>query len=111
MMAVRIPYMLPLLCVHHKQPSNCRVLMLGSQHHPPIQIKSNIKLQKVFEDESSGVVCYKDEKGEIICEGYDEGPRLDQQQTCTTSSHPRDREAIVCLLKRSLLLVTEGRCC
>ncbi|KAM0031903.1 hypothetical protein Hdeb2414_s0016g00469251 [Helianthus debilis subsp. tardiflorus] len=109
--------MLPLLCVHHKQPSNCRVLMLGSQHHPPIQIKSNlIKLQKVrsgqvFEDESSGVVCYKDEKGEIICEGYDEGPRLDQQQTCTTSSHPRDREAIVCLLKRSLLLVTEGRCC
>ncbi|PUZ61830.1 hypothetical protein GQ55_4G309100 [Panicum hallii var. hallii] len=31
---------------------------------------------KVFEDQLRGVVCYRDEKGEIVCEGYDEGPRL-----------------------------------
>ncbi|KAL6606023.1 hypothetical protein ACP70R_041676 [Stipagrostis hirtigluma subsp. patula] len=32
--------------------------------------------KQVFEDQLRGVVCYRDEKGEMICEGYDEGPRL-----------------------------------
>ncbi|CAL5044078.1 unnamed protein product [Urochloa decumbens] len=32
--------------------------------------------KKVFEDQLRGIVCYRDEKGEMICEGYDEGPRL-----------------------------------
>ncbi|GJN00683.1 hypothetical protein PR202_ga17880 [Eleusine coracana subsp. coracana] len=32
--------------------------------------------KKVFEDQLRGIVCYKDDKGEMICEGYDEGPRL-----------------------------------
>ncbi|XP_062234038.1 uncharacterized protein LOC133931215 [Phragmites australis] len=32
--------------------------------------------KKVFEDQLRGIVCYIDEKGEMICEGYDEGPRL-----------------------------------
>lgn len=29
-------------------------------------------------------MCYEDEKGEVICEGYDEGPRFGQQspETC-----------------------------
>ncbi|PKI50420.1 hypothetical protein CRG98_029170 [Punica granatum] len=31
---------------------------------------------KVFEDGPEGIICYSDENGEIICEGYDEGPRL-----------------------------------
>ncbi|RCV20258.1 hypothetical protein SEVIR_4G039500v4 [Setaria viridis] len=35
--------------------------------------------KKVFEDQLRGIVCYKDEKGEMICEGYDEGPRLGMQ--------------------------------
>ncbi|TYI77947.1 hypothetical protein E1A91_D06G176200v1 [Gossypium mustelinum] len=30
----------------------------------------------VFEDQSQGVICYRDENGEIVCEGYDEGPRF-----------------------------------
>uniref|UniRef100_A0A0E0GDR1 Uncharacterized protein n=1 Tax=Oryza nivara TaxID=4536 RepID=A0A0E0GDR1_ORYNI len=30
----------------------------------------------VFEDQVRGVVCYRDDKGDMICEGYDEGPRL-----------------------------------
>ncbi|KAL6861885.1 hypothetical protein ACP4OV_017585 [Aristida adscensionis] len=32
--------------------------------------------RKVFEDQMRGIVCYRDDKGEMICEGYDEGPRL-----------------------------------
>ncbi|KAL0855270.1 hypothetical protein Bca101_060423 [Brassica carinata] len=29
----------------------------------------------VFEDPIQGIICYKDNNGEVICEGYDEGPR------------------------------------
>jgi len=32
--------------------------------------------KKVFEDQLRGILCYRDENGEMICEGYDEGPRL-----------------------------------
>jgi hypothetical protein len=31
---------------------------------------------QVFEDQVRGVVCYRDDSGEVICEGFDEGPRL-----------------------------------
>ncbi|CAL9194502.1 unnamed protein product [Musa hybrid cultivar] len=30
---------------------------------------------KVYEDQVRGIICYRDERGEIICEGYDEGSR------------------------------------
>jgi len=30
----------------------------------------------VFEDQVRGIVCYRDDDGELVCEGYDEGPRL-----------------------------------
>ncbi|PWA75543.1 hypothetical protein CTI12_AA241400 [Artemisia annua] len=117
-MAIRISSM-PLVSIHHKpnstpSNSNRKVFMLaktGSHEpsSPPIQTRSNIKLQKVFEDKSSGVVCYKDDKGEIICEAYDEGPRLEQQHWFSRfSSCQRDGEAIVGRLKRSLLLVIDG---
>ncbi|CAN6253039.1 unnamed protein product [Urochloa humidicola] len=33
-------------------------------------------IKTVFEDQVRGVVCYRDDRGEVICEGYDEGPRL-----------------------------------
>lgn len=45
-------------------------------------------LLQVFEDRTNGIICYSDESGEIICEGYDEGPRL-QQQIPVTACHPR----------------------
>jgi len=32
--------------------------------------------KKAFEDQLRGILCYRDENGEMICEGYDEGPRL-----------------------------------
>ncbi|KAM0836250.1 hypothetical protein ACQ4PT_062445 [Festuca glaucescens] len=37
------------------------------------------KVNKVYEDKSMGVLCYTDEKGELVCEGLDEGPRLTWQ--------------------------------
>nr|CAB3451285.1 unnamed protein product [Digitaria exilis] len=33
-------------------------------------------IMTVFEDQVRGMVCYRDDRGEVICEGYDEGPRL-----------------------------------
>ena len=38
----------------------------------PISLRSF----QVFEDQVRGVVCYRDDRGEMVCEGYDEGPRL-----------------------------------
>ncbi|KAI5061966.1 hypothetical protein GOP47_0022505 [Adiantum capillus-veneris] len=31
---------------------------------------------KIFADDSTGVVCYKNELGEMVCEGLDEGPHF-----------------------------------
>jgi len=28
----------------------------------------------VFKDESHGIICYYDENGDLVCEGWDEGP-------------------------------------
>ncbi|KAJ9568529.1 hypothetical protein OSB04_004495 [Centaurea solstitialis] len=112
-MAVRMSS-IPLVFAHHNSnptPSSTsqKVIMISTTQKPSSQIKSNIKLQKVFEDNSSGIVCYKDDKGEITCEGYDEGPTLSHHQhDCKFSSYQRDEEAIVDLLKRSLFLVMDG---
>ncbi|KAG8482380.1 hypothetical protein CXB51_027299 [Gossypium anomalum] len=38
-----------------------------------------IWFKQVFEDQSQGLICYEDENGEIVCEGYDEGPRFHQR--------------------------------
>jgi hypothetical protein len=35
---------------------------------------------KVYQDASRGIVCYRNEYGELICEGYDEGPHLRHTQ-------------------------------
>ncbi|KAE8650890.1 uncharacterized protein LOC101216011 isoform X2 [Cucumis sativus] len=37
-----------------------------------LQITSSLKNNLVFEDRSNGVICYRDDDGEIICEGYDD---------------------------------------
>ncbi|KAL0319488.1 UNVERIFIED_CONTAM: hypothetical protein Sangu_2105000 [Sesamum angustifolium] len=77
-----------------KRPTNSRLVMCAGNHHISssvhVQIKSSDHHRtKVFEDRSAGIVCYKDENGEITCEGYDEGPRFHQQIsrfTCNSSS-------------------------
>lgn len=35
---------------------------------------------KVYQDASRGIVCYRNEYGELVCEGYDEGPHLRRTQ-------------------------------
>ncbi|XP_058109030.1 uncharacterized protein LOC131252182 isoform X2 [Magnolia sinica] len=57
-----------------------KVSMAHQSHVPPKRTSTTIirsfKIKnKVFEDQSSGIVCYIDDAGEVICEGYDEGPR------------------------------------
>ncbi|CAD6212489.1 unnamed protein product [Miscanthus lutarioriparius] len=37
------------------------------------------KVNKVYEDKNTGILCYTDENGELVCEGLDEGPRLTRQ--------------------------------
>nr|GMD35424.1 uncharacterized protein LOC109192516 [Ipomoea batatas] len=61
---------------------------------------------KVFEDKSKGIVCYRDENGEITCEGYDEGPRFCQQFP-KFSCNSRESE-IIDLLQRCWLQVIDG---
>ncbi|KAG5573011.1 hypothetical protein H5410_062777 [Solanum commersonii] len=72
----------------------------------PCQIKLTSKNGlKVFEDKSTGVVCYRDEYGEITCEGYDEGPRFSHQPP-KSPSKSRDEE-IVELLQRNWLHIAD----
>ncbi|XP_010273818.1 PREDICTED: uncharacterized protein LOC104609259 [Nelumbo nucifera] len=54
-----------------------RQIQLPSAKKSPagFQIRSSME-NKVFEDQSRGIVCYRDGNGEIICEGLDEGPRF-----------------------------------
>lgn len=46
-------------------------------------------IKQVYEDESQGIVCYQDEHGEIVCEGYDEGPCF--KRISKPSYHPSPR--------------------
>ncbi|KAF5466279.1 hypothetical protein F2P56_016220 [Juglans regia] len=73
---------------------------------PRFQIKCSIR-NKVFEDRSNGIICYRDDSGEIICEGYDDGPRF-QQHTPRTACHPRDVEIFDLLLQQSRLQMVKG---
>ncbi|CAK7356446.1 unnamed protein product [Dovyalis caffra] len=69
-------------------------------------VRSSLK-EKVFENRAEGIVCYRDGSGEIICEGFDEGPRFHQQLPCS-SYHPRDVEIINLLQQRLLQIVNGG---
>lgn len=46
------------------------------------------QLKQVYESELEGVVCYQDEHGEIICEGYDEGPCFQRISKPTYYQYP-----------------------
>ncbi|KAM7483943.1 hypothetical protein LguiB_008526 [Lonicera macranthoides] len=113
----------PTLIIHKPSPTNKknnkpfhRVMMLSHTHissaqtskTPLLQIKSSSFKNKVFEDQAKGIVCYRDNSGEIICEGYDEGPRLQPELSrINCSSNQRDVE-IVDLLQRSFRQILEG---
>ncbi|KAJ6308677.1 hypothetical protein OIU76_018290 [Salix suchowensis] len=105
----------PRILVHNSGPvikPVSRILMLkqnGShaptKKAPTLSVRSSLKA-KVFENRAEGIVCYRDESGEIICEGFDEGPRF-HQQLQGSSYHPRDAE-IINLLQQRLLQVVNG---
>ncbi|CAI9767099.1 unnamed protein product [Fraxinus pennsylvanica] len=85
-----------------RRPAANRLLVMRAHNQisvngNPLQIRSFSK-NKVFEDLSAGIVCYRDENGDITCEGFDEGPRLHQQLSRFTCNS-RDIE-IVELLRR-----------
>ncbi|OAY73122.1 hypothetical protein ACMD2_26709 [Ananas comosus] len=44
-----------------------------------VPLKKFSMVSKIFEDGEQGMVCYRDEEGELICEGYDEGPRYEER--------------------------------
>lgn len=59
----------------------------------------NWLILQVFEDNSTGIICYKDDRGEIICEGFDEGPRLHPQYPSTPLP---SRQVYLCHLSHSM---------
>ncbi|KAF8011266.1 hypothetical protein BT93_J1774 [Corymbia citriodora subsp. variegata] len=63
-----------------------------------VRARSSLKNQ-VFVDQCEGIVCYRDESGEIICEGYEEGPRFCRKNF-------KDAE-IIDLLQRNWLQIAE----
>ncbi|XAR51302.1 hypothetical protein NMG60_11005897 [Bertholletia excelsa] len=73
---------------------------------PILQIRTSPR-NKVFEDQAKGIVCYRDDNGEITCEGYDEGPRI-HQQLSKMNYHSRDAEMVGLLQKSWLQIVKEG---
>nr|GEX21200.1 hypothetical protein [Tanacetum cinerariifolium] len=105
----------PLFLTHHApnpiKKTSRRILMLANRDSQNtssslIHVGSPIKIQKVFEDKSRGIVCYIDDKGEITCEGFDEGPRL-HQGVSTFSCYQRVNQDIVDLFNRSWLQVID----
>ncbi|GMH03842.1 hypothetical protein Nepgr_005681 [Nepenthes gracilis] len=101
------------IIVHHytilKRPVSNVIMINHNQFFlkkpPTLQIRSSIKDQ-VFEDQSNGIVCYRDERGEIVCEGLDEGPRFHRQFPLT--HRKRDAEIIDLLQQRWLSIVDGG---
>ncbi|GMI93647.1 hypothetical protein like AT3G14280 [Hibiscus trionum] len=79
-------------------------IVMLRKNHVPNKKTPNLRIRsfsKVFEDQSEGVICYRDENGEMVCEGYDEGPRFRQR----TFYHLRDAEILDLLQDRWLQIV------
>ncbi|KAI3970042.1 hypothetical protein MKX01_015580 [Papaver californicum] len=89
----------------HKKPVN--KVFMGHQYSTPnktikLQVTSSIS-NKVFEDQARGIVCYKDENGETICEGFDEGPRVNEQDS-RIAENQKEIE-IIEMLRRSCIQI------
>ncbi|KAJ4827610.1 hypothetical protein Tsubulata_026417 [Turnera subulata] len=102
-------------CIPVKKPSLItkpvhKIMMLKQSHIPlkkaPTTLVRSSLRNKVFENRSEGIICYRDENGEMICEGFDEGPRF-HQYLPRTPFQPRDAE-IVNLLHQRLLQIVNG---
>ncbi|CAH8293019.1 unnamed protein product [Eruca vesicaria subsp. sativa] len=65
----------------------------------PQLVRYSTKKNTVFDDPIQGIICYTDDNGEVLCEGYDEGPRCPPESPMITS-YSREVE-ILDLLQRS----------
>ncbi|QCE13397.1 hypothetical protein DEO72_LG11g390 [Vigna unguiculata] len=83
-----------------------RATSSSSSSSSVVRITASMK-NKVYEDRSEGIVCYQDERGEIICEGYDEGPCF-QRIPELTNNHPREAQITNLLLRQSWLQIMKG---
>ncbi|XP_038709554.1 uncharacterized protein LOC120004315 [Tripterygium wilfordii] len=86
--------------------------MMIKQGQVPMKKVSNTLVRssftnKVFEDRSEGIICYRDDDGEIVCEGYDEGPRS-PLQISRTVHHSREAELVNLLQERWFQIVNGG---
>ncbi|XP_041995456.1 uncharacterized protein LOC121745565 [Salvia splendens] len=79
-----------------------KLVMMCSKNHTHTRASTK---NKIFEDRSAGIVCYRDENGEITCEGYDEGPRF--HQNISRFNHNQRDVEIIELLQRCWLQVAE----
>ncbi|KAL1559192.1 hypothetical protein AAHA92_09562 [Salvia divinorum] len=84
--------------------TSSKLVMMCSKNH--VSLDTHTTKNKIFEDRSAGIVCYRDENGEITCEGYDEGPRFHQNISRFNHKSTRDVE-IIELLQRCWLQVAE----
>ncbi|KAM0956333.1 hypothetical protein ACFX2A_025124 [Malus domestica] len=75
-----------------------------------LQIRSSLR-EEVFEDRANGIICYKDDRGEIICEGFDEGPRYHQHKPRTPWQPSRDAEIFDLLQQRWINFITDTELC
>ncbi|KAK1375885.1 Chromodomain-helicase-DNA-binding protein like [Heracleum sosnowskyi] len=95
--------------VHPKKPFS-RLLMFTkpqARHQTPLlQINSSFN-NIVFEDPCNGIICHTDENGDMICEGYDEGPRLNHQQLARLACNPCGDTKIIDMLQRSWFKVAD----
>ncbi|CDO97795.1 unnamed protein product [Coffea canephora] len=119
-MAVRysISVSAPIIIQESASRKPASIVMMSAENHisvnstgssistTPFQIRSPTR-NKVFEDPSNGIVCYREENGEITCEGIDEGPRLHHLSSRFTAVNQREAE-IIDLLERSLLQVVDS---
>ncbi|URE08873.1 hypothetical protein MUK42_22215 [Musa troglodytarum] len=78
---------------HPAKTSSRASLCHNSKISPKVSASSNTSGAdtKVFEDQALGVICFRDEKGEIVCEGFDEGPRFDQRSLARKKFERRNR--------------------
>ncbi|KAH6558468.1 hypothetical protein KP509_1Z062200 [Ceratopteris richardii] len=56
--------------VHLESPQSCGV------DKRSLKSDEDDAATKVFADDTKGIVCYRTEAGEVVCEGMDEGPQF-----------------------------------
>ncbi|XP_008812395.1 uncharacterized protein LOC103723293 [Phoenix dactylifera] len=96
-MAIRCSYPGVILPRGQTKKAMPRASMLHNSHiqHSRAAATSSCKPfaanKVVFEDQAMGIVCYIDGQGEVICEGYDEGPRFSRWSS-NGADHQRRRD-------------------